>query len=178
MKRLIFILLLVVIIVSSCNKEELKDGQVCVEVAENPVWTSEDFKANYTVQFPGNYEGSGMVGFEGNFFSKSRIDGKVSLSYNYCSPLYCPDYGEVLQTPIPNSITANDKENNSVILSNKKEFCLNKNIRGILFFNTIHTSTAKYYMFQNSEFYEALSIYFDKSAYQEVEDIIKTISEK
>lgn len=162
-------------ILSSCGKDEVPEKSDCIGISENSNWTTEDFKENFTIQFPDNYEGSGMVGFEGNLFNKNRVDDKVKLTYSFCGPTFCKDFGNALDVSIPNSIIAKDEENIDVTLDSKKEFCLDGNVKGILYYNTEINSTGKYYIIQESEYLDGLTIYFDNTEYQEVENIVKTI---
>lgn len=178
MKRIIFSLLLLITILSSCDKDEVAGKSNCIEISANEDWTTENFKTNFTIQFPKNYEGTGMVGFEGNMFNKKRIDDKVELTYAYCGPTYCTDFGDTLNLPIPNTLMTKDKENNDVNLDSKKEFCLNDHIKGVLYYNTDVNSTAKYFIEQDSEYLEGLTVYFENTEFQEVESIIKTITKK
>jgi len=174
---MISLAILLTILTSSCDKEEVLEQSECIEIFKNSNWTTEEFKSNYEIQFSTNYEGTGMVGFEGNIFNKSRVDKKVELTYSFCSPIYCSDFGNVLDISIPDSIMVKDKENNDVTLDSKKEFCLNGNVNGILYYNTEINSTGKYYIKQDSEYLDGLTIYFDNTEYQEVENIVKTITE-
>lgn len=150
----------------------------CLKMSDNSNWTTEDFKLEYTIQFPSNYEGTGMVGFEGNFFSKNRIDDKVSFNYSFCGPLLCLDFGEALASTATTEIIVIDRNNNEVILASKKEFCSNGMVEGILYHNTDASSMGKYYMKQDSEYLEGLTVYFDYSEYSEVERIIQTITKQ
>jgi len=166
-------------IMTSCDKEEEITQFDCIEISQNPNWTTEDFKTNYTIQFPDSYQGYGMVGFEGKIFFKNRTDDKVELTYYYCpSGLFCNPFGDTLAVvPVPNSITTRGKDGNDIILNSKQEFCLNGSIIGILYYNTEMNSTAKYYMKQGDDYLEGLIIYFTDTEYQEVENIIKSIAE-
>lgn len=172
MKKLLLSLAILLTIFTSCD-EEID----CIEIFETSDWTTENFKSNYTIQFPDNYEGTGMVGFEGNFFFKNRSDDKVVIRYNYCGPLFCEDFGDSLITPNPSSVTAQDSFNNDVVLSLRKDFCLNNNIEGIFYYNEELVSTGVYYMKQGSEYMEGLTTYFANTESQEVENIIKSIVE-
>ena len=58
----------ILLIVCSCNDNEEQIDMDCVENKQMGYWITELFKSNYTIQFPSNYEGQGMVGFEGNIF--------------------------------------------------------------------------------------------------------------
>ena len=179
MKRTILSLIIILTILTSCEKKEEEKITIsdCITISQNPNWTTENFKTNYTIQFPNTYEGTGMTGFEGNIFNKNRVDDKVELKYAFCGALLCNDFGDALDVPIPNSVTAKDKDNNDIILNSKKEFCLNTNTIGILYYNIEMNSTGKYYIKQGSDYLEGLTIYFSNTEYQEVENIIKTITE-
>ena len=91
----ILYILFILLIVCSCNDNDEQIDKNCVENKQMDNWITESFKSNYSIQFPSNYEGQGMVGFEGNMFSKIRSDSLVELSYIYCSPLYCEDFSSL-----------------------------------------------------------------------------------
>lgn len=160
---------------AACDDEE--PSPTCTTLEQNANWTAEDFKTLYDIQFPANYEGLGMVGFEGNFFAKNRTDSLIYFSYNYCAPLYCEDFGDALADPVPTSITILGTGSGQ-LLSEVLEFCDGTNeIFAILYHDTTTTSSGRLYMRQGNNFLEALSISYDQSTQQEVEDIIKTINE-
>ncbi len=169
-------LLLLITLIGSCAKDEEISLNNSIEVSQNSNWNTEDFKTNYTIQFPDNYEGTGMVGFEGYVFNKSRIDKKVEFTYSFCNPLFCSDFGNPLNVPILNSLTIKDQDGNEIVLNSKKEFSLNGNLVGILYHNSAVNSIGKYYMNQGDKYLEGLTIYFSNTEYQEVENIIKTIA--
>lgn len=150
----------------------------CIEMSQNQNWATENFKTNYTIQFPGDYEGFGMVGFEGNTFRKNRDDEMIVLSYSYCGPLYCDDFGDTLGVPTPNSIMAKDENGGNVILNSKNEFCLNGSTIGILYYNTEINSTGIFFIKINNSYLEGLTIFFTNTEYPEVQEILKTISKK
>lgn len=177
MKRIIIGLGIILSTLTSCGEEEIIEQGDCIKISENSNWTTEVFKTNYKIQFPKNYEGTWITGFEGNVFNKNRVDNKIELTYSFCEPTYCYDFGKALDKSIPDSIIAKDKENKDVTLDSKKEFCSNGNVKGILYFNTEINSTGKYYIKQDSEYLDGLTIYFDNTEYQEVENIVKTIIE-
>lgn len=76
-----------------------------------------------------------MVGFEGMTFRKERIDKKVLFIYNYCTSLYCFGFGEALAEPAPDVIVVKDDSGNEVVLDLKKEFCLDGETEGVLYYN-------------------------------------------
>lgn len=174
LNRFIWILSLITLCFwTACDDEE--PPSTCTVMEQNASWTTEDFKTGYDIQFPSNYEGLGMVGFEGNFFAKNRTDDLTQFSYNYCGPLYCEDFGNALATPIPTSVTVIE---GGIILSEIIEFCdTDNNLFAILYHDNVQNRQGQLYMNQGGNFLEALSIIYDQSTQQEVEDIIKTISE-
>lgn len=180
MIRLTFILLLIVNLgfLGSCSDSDDEVINECIQIAQNTDWTTENFKTDFTIQFPDNYEGNGMVGFEGNTFSKTRDDSKIEFEYFFCTGTFCYDFGSALEEPIPSSIIAEDKNRNNITLDSRREFCLDGNVTGYFYFNDKENSTGKYYMKRDSVFLEALTIYFDYPEIQEIDNIIKSITEK
>lgn len=147
---------------------------------ENPkdtIWLVENFKSNYTIQFPESYEGIGMYGFEGNMFTKIRSDGKILFSYQYCHPLGCENFGDTLEIPAPNSVLALDAEENEIILDLVEQIIVGGDTVGILYYIDEEQSTAKYFMKEGDELLEGLSIFYAKSEANEVEEILLSISE-
>ena len=164
---------LVLIIFYSCNDNE--NDLDCIENQQIDNWITESFKLNYTIQFPTNYEGHGMVGFEGNLFSKFSQDSLIELSYMYCSPLFCEDFGDTLIVPVPNSIIAYDKQNIEVELTEQIEYCSENEISGIFYHNLGNNAVGKLYMKIDGLYLEAVSVFYDIGTQQEVENILKTI---
>lgn len=177
MKNLNIILVIILLSVLSCSKEETPNLENCIEKSKNANWITEDFKYNYTIQFPDNYAENGMLIFEGPFFLKQREDNRVKFEYNFCKYNFCYEFGDTLSTPIPSSIVATLRNGKSVSLTSKKKFCFNENLVGILYYDTEQNSTGKYFMKQGTYFLDGLTIFFDKDEYQDVENIIKTIIE-
>ena len=99
----------VMLLFISCTKGTDIVSNVCIPHAENPAWNTILFKNDHTIQFPNNYEGRGMVGFEGNTFIKQRSDNKIIFKYAYCGPLYCEEFGRELSLKLPDTIVVNDK---------------------------------------------------------------------
>ena len=179
MKKIILSFSIFLTVLISCDKSNDDISQKdCKSMSQNSNWTTENFKADYTIQFPNNYEGTGMVGFEGNMFYKNRVDNTISLNYNFCGTTFCNDFGEALSEPIPNSITVTDRNSNDITLDSKQEFCSNDKTVGILYYNKETNSVGKYYIKKDNKFLEGLTIHFTDTEYQEIEDIIKTIKKK
>jgi hypothetical protein len=185
MKKIILTFSIVTIFLIACEKKEklgpIQNGTIeaeCTEMSANTDWTTEKFKVRYSIQFPNNYEGPGVIaGFEGNTYFKKRLDDNIRIIYSYCGPTYCDDFGDSLALPFPNSITANDTENNQVNLASKQEFCLNGEVVGVFYYNTEVNATGKYFMKRDAAYLEGTTIFYSNSEFQEVENIIKTISE-
>ncbi len=136
MMKIIYISVLLFFVYSCEEKNNEIDNEItCIESVQNDQWETESFKTNYSIQFPSNYIGQGMIGFEGNIFDKKRNDSLVEFNYYYCSPLYCEDFGDTLADPIPNSLIALDKQNNEAELNEKVLFCDNSVNIGILYHN-------------------------------------------
>jgi hypothetical protein len=167
---------LLLFFIASCQKEELIQ---CIVSEKHSLWKSEAFKEDYKIQFPDNYVGWGMVGFEGNFFSKMRADSAVSMNYSFCGPLFCNDFGATLEDPFPESIIVVDGNQDPLVLAIQQEFCseLNETI-SIFYFNEKDISLGKLYMKHDNAFREALTVYFEKNKLSEVKEIIKTIVEE
>ncbi len=189
MKNLVFVFAALILILSSCEKNtaeiiipEVDDlivviDSICQEIGLNANWNTEDFKTGYDIQFPDNYEGTGMIGFEGNTFQKKRIDDAVQLSYFYCDGLWCSDYGATTVTDTTTSVIASTI-NSTIVLNLKTEFCDNGETVGYLFYNCAVNATGKYFMPFNQQFHEALEINFTEDTYVEVVEILKTIHEE
>jgi len=174
MKGFYIFIILLSLFISGCKKA---DDDSIGEIPKDSVWITESFKSNYTIQFPDSYEGIGMYGFEGNMFTKNRIDEKVLFSYQYCHSLGCENFGDTLESPIPNSIIAIDANENEVFLDLVKLIFEESDTVGILYYNDEEQSTGKYFMKEGDELLEGLSVYFTKSEFSEVEEIILSINE-
>lgn len=174
----ISLLILSLFFLAACTDSDDSLTNGCIEISQNPDWKTEDFKTSFTIQFPDNYEGVGMTGFEGNSFSKKRNDGKIELEYYYSNGAYSLDFGIALNGSIPDSIDSKDKSRSETILAIRKEFCSNNDIIGYFYFNEEVNSTGKYFMKRDSVYLEGLKVYFNSTELQEVENIIKTVVEK
>jgi hypothetical protein len=55
MKRIMISLaILLTILTSYCDKEEVLEQSECIEIFKNSNWTTEEFKSNYEIQFSTN----------------------------------------------------------------------------------------------------------------------------
>ena len=165
------------LIVCSCNNNDEKIEMDCAGNKQMDNWITESFKSNYSIQFPSNYIGHGMIGFEGYTFSKIRSDSLVDFRYFYCSSgFYCEDFGDSLSDPLPSSIFAyNWNYNEEVELTKQVLFCENEDVTALLYYNIEEMAVGKLYMNIDGFYWEAVSVFYDINAYQEVKNILKTI---
>ncbi|HMR87859.1 MAG TPA: hypothetical protein PKD51_06880, partial [Saprospiraceae bacterium] len=166
------------LLVASCTKEEKTSDTniICINMEANPNFPTEAFKDGYTIQFPSEYTGDGLLIDESATFEK-KSGTDLYFSYLYSSPVDGLIYfGQKLATPIPDklqilsqSLTGN--------LALKKEFCLNDEIEAILYYNleTNTTSFGKLFMKHNDWYYEGLNVTFRAELLDELEAVIKTI---
>ena len=68
MKNLLLLFFMAVLF-GSCRKL-VSDN--CIFLKQTEGWQTENFKSKYTIQFPADYTGTGMIGFEGNIFYKKK----------------------------------------------------------------------------------------------------------
>jgi hypothetical protein len=176
MQKKIFVMLFVIGLIS-CRKENIIEKN-CIEISQNATWKIENFKREYAIQIPDNYEGVGMVGFEGNVYSKKRTDNKVELSYSFCGPLFCNDFGENLSSPFPQSILAKDKTGKDIVLMKQKEFCTSEKVTGVFYSNNLENAFGKFYLSDNEVFKEALTVSYVKTEQLDVEEILRTIRKR
>lgn len=174
MRKISFPVVLVMLFVS-CRKQ--KTSADCINLTQNTSMTTVSFKSNYTIQFPADYEGSGMTGFEGNLFFKNKTNKTVAFSYIYCSPLHCEDFGRQLAQPTQDTIVTH-VNNNPVILDKKLSFCDNNSPIAVFYFNEITNANGVLFWNENGIYKEALSISYNNTTQQEVVDIIRTIRRK
>ncbi len=192
---LLFFTLLIYICSCSTDEEPIPDDEPLndepveeiesVEIETNPDWTTIDFKPNYTIQFPEFYSGNGMVGWEGTVFSMEREDESIRFSYNYCSSVYCEEFGSELYEDIPLQYTEYRHPDiwgfsppNSYF--HKTQFIENEKVKGHLYFTepTDHQPTNAngiYHMLHRGSFREAVSVTFPFGSESEVIEILKTI---
>lgn len=176
MNKNIYFLVLFILLIISCKKET--NDIKCIRLSQNSKWATLDFKNNYTIQFPDDYFGEGKIGFEGNIFRKEKKDSSVTMSYSYCSPLFCQDFGDTLLKPFSNSIDI--RVNNSLITLNQAiTFCDSNSLQSaILYYNDKDNSYARLYLNDNEIYQQALEVAFNHLRLQEVLDVLKTIKKK
>lgn len=173
--RLLIIAAFMFVIPLSCEKEKSTD---CYQAEPVAGWMTENFKSNYTIQTPPNYEGFGMIGFEGNTFFKNAPDSSVRMVYFYCSPVFCEDFGDTLAEPLPSSISTLGFDPGIYFLDEQIEICKNDSIIAVLYHDNESLSHAKLYMDFESQWREALYLEYEDSRYEQVLGIIGSINEK
>ena len=170
-----YLLVVLGFIFFGCDSIEYNDS-TCYDLKENAAWKTMQFKNGHTIQMPDNYEGKGKISFEGNTFFKERKDKKVSVSYFYCGPLWCNDFGQDIGSNLPNDIRAKDQNGKELLLGKKFYFCQNDIEEGVFYYDGTEISTGRYFMKRGKSFFEALTIVFHLDSIDEVKEIIKTIS--
>lgn len=179
MKAKFISLILLSLAFAACKKDKIEPiKENIIEMVANPNFSKENFKTDFTIQFPANYDGVGMVGFEGNMFSKARVDDKIALDYSFCSPLYCNDFGSDLVNSNSTQISITDKNGQQILLTNRLNFGRNNSIEWIYFYNQSAQTIGKLYGKQGNVYQEALSINYENTLQNEVVDILKTIDKK
>lgn len=172
---------IICLMISGCKKEQHLPvtGPSCGEPFSQESWITETLKSDYTIQFPDNYMGPGMTGFEGPMFLKTRDDNNVQFSYAFCNGLYCKEFGDTLEEPTPNTIFSTDRSGQSVQLTVRRVYCRGEDSESILFYNNNAVErTGKYYMKIDGKLVEALNIYYADASQGEITSILRTITKK
>lgn len=176
MNKHFYLLIFFFTLIVSCKKEGASTYNIVL--SQNADWVITDFKNDYTIQLPTDYFGAGKDGFEGNIFYKEKDDSSIVFSYNYCSSLFCSDFGDTLMQPFLNSIDI--KINDSLVTLNKQVSFVDSNLSqtAILYYNDENKSHARLYWKDNGMFKQALEVTFNYSGLEEIIDIVKTIKRK
>jgi len=175
---MIRLFLLFIILLAACEKNDHTENVECFNMASNDDWITINFKTNYTIQVPHEYEGPGMAGFEGNTFVTFSGDGKVYLAYGYCSSLFCYDFGDTIKSPFPKWITIKNSEGDHLVLNRSEKFCNDSNIMGIFYYSNDAISEGRLYWNDNDIFKQSLTVKFDLIELDTIISIIKTIKRK
>lgn len=169
---------IVCLTIGACKKEQqLPVTRLsCEEISFQKEWPTEPLKTDYTIQFPDNYTGPGLTGFEGPIFIKTNKYQDIQFSYAFCNGLYCTEFGDVLAEPAPSTIQATDKNGQLVDLTVRVTFCRGEASESILYYkNNVIDRTGKYFMKINGKLVEALDIYYPDNTQEEIMTILKTI---
>ena len=177
MKKVI-VLALAVILTQTCNKDNSDKNVRSISLQSVPSWTTIDFKSDYTIQVPPDFEGQGMVGFEGNTFGMHSSDSLIILEYIYCTGLFCYDFGDSLQSPAPGSLSVKDRSGNILVLDKVDNFVQDSETKGILYYSGDNATNGRLYWKNNGVFQQALQITFHASELSTVEKIIGSIKRK
>lgn len=164
MKRYLLIILLAPLFFA-CKKEDARIED----------WQQEQFKSEYTIQFPDNYSGGYIQGFEGGSFEKTRDDNHAVFSYYFSNGLQSFDFGDTLVSAGMDSISVTDGDV-VILLPNRTDIIQQGDTTGILFYNEAWSiSRAELYWFDGGVFKDALSIHYDSDLKEEVIQIVNTI---
>lgn len=161
----------------SCSKNsEVEDREY--EIGQNPLWAKEPFKRDYTIQFPDTYKG-GMVGWEGNIFSKLKQIDSTRVWYSYLTSLYANDFRDTLFNTEQSSITAVFYNGNLVLVLPKKiKFTQNGQLTGLLYHNSDAQSYGRIFWKDNGFFKESADIKFKPQNLSEVIEVVRTIQRR
>ncbi len=168
------------IVIIACNKSD--DNTDCVTLEENSNWQSEMLiPQTHDIQFPDDYEGLGLTGFEGPIFFKHKPDSSVFFQYSFCGPLFCEPFGvcfdqdfdETEEVPLDWLSSYFDP------LDIRQDFCDNGDkLRGMFFHNDRDEASGRYYMLVDTMWKESLQVNFEIAKLEEVKNILATISER
>jgi hypothetical protein len=178
MKKIISFFLFILLL-TNCSKDDDTANVNINKLTTFPGWTTINFKTNYTIQVPEGFEGVGMTGFEGNMFFKSSKDNKIVLSYSYCGPLFCNDFGDTLSNQIPKSVQVMGDFDMLITLSKIEYFCQNSETVGILYYsNNGDITKGRLYWKDNGTLKQALELQFYISEIQTVRGVAESIKRK
>lgn len=141
-------------------------------------WTKINFKTDYTIQVPDGFEGIGMIGFEGNTFSKHSADNKINLDYAYCDGLSCSDFGETLTSPVPDRVQILIYPNSSITTKKITYFIQNSDTVGLFYYSNLDNAMGRLFWKDNNTFRAALNVNFSLTEIATVDKIIGTIKGK
>jgi hypothetical protein len=176
--RLTF-LTIALLVVASCKEESKLPDDCIMPVAFND-WRLESFKNAYNIQFPEYFIGMGMQGFEGNMFERYNPDSSIMISYAYCNELYCADFGDTLPVDLPDQLYVINSpiRSSEIELVNKKYFCSDDQMKGILYYSNDAVSLGKFYMLGYGGYLEAATLLFSSNKLDTVCLILSTINER
>jgi hypothetical protein len=173
MKKLILIVS-VLIFLFACEK----NSDTGINLTTVDGWSTIAFKANYTIQVPDGFEGTGMSGFEGNTFSKYSADYTINLYYGYCSDLFCSDFGDSLGNSVPKSVQVRISSGALITLDKREFFYQNSETVGILYYSGNDISRGRLFWKDSGTLKAALEIDFNLSEIETVNKIIGSIKIK
>jgi hypothetical protein len=176
MKKFIMLSAIFCLLLSCKKSPEKSETPGCYTLTQIDGWPKINFKSNYTIQVPNEFEGLGMMGFEGNTFSKHSPDYKIYLDYGYCgNGLFCFDFGDPLAHPAPDYIQILTKLRLSVTTNKIKYFCQNSDTVGLLYYIDNDNANGRLFWKDNNIFKAALNVDFSLTEITTVNKIIGSI---
>ena len=174
--------LLPIVMLTGCSKEAVlpDPASVTVNVKSQSGWKTESLNGDYSIQFPDDYEGNGMVGFEGPTFSKSRTDKHVTFSYFFCGPTVCSPYGESIPIPYPSILYPTTVLFATMTLDKSVAFKRNGQLQAVFYFiRNAKTQGVLYLADPNAGILkESVNVSYTYDLHSEVLGILQTIQPK
>lgn len=156
-----------------CKKDPDFPNTDCIEMEQNPNFTTEDLNEEYTMQFPNDYQGEGLIVDEYAEFLKYSDD--VVIKYSFLCPTDCIKfYGGLLDHPIPNFVVGSTIDG-ITILNQKVEFCKNEMIEALFYHNSADLSFGILYLNVEDQYFESATIQFKKEKLGDVIAILSTL---
>jgi len=183
MQKTVFSLcLLVLCVLISCNNNN-NVQPLCTTLESNSVWTAENFKTGYTIQFPPTYVGDGSAEDSSYYFDKYNANSDVRFFWRHCGVAFCDEYGLVPLTTFRDTITVPSSEifntGGYVVRNDLTEYkllCDSNGIGAVFYYNTLPDADGALFLkLDDDQHYAAVLMNYKSTAQQEVEDILKTI---
>lgn len=160
----------------SCQKEAT-DSLSCIQLEKNNSYLTEAFKSDYSIQFPQDYEGAGLLAFESVMFNKRSSTG-VEYYYQYLCATDCHIYfGDTLTMPLPSQISFSDYSSiqHEAQLDTRLEFCRDGNLEQVWYYDASNFGKSLVFFKESDYYLEGLIIDFQKENKDEVIEVLKTI---
>jgi len=166
-------LILLLLILSSCCKEENKVHSDCIQMEQNPDFVSEELNQDYTIQFPSDYKGEGLMIDESADFLK--YSDNVMVKYSFLCPTDCIKfYGGSLDHPIPNFVIVSTIDG-TLIFNQRVELCKNDIIEAVFYHNSDNLTFGTLYLRIEDKYLESANIQYKKEKAEEVISILMTL---
>lgn len=171
--KIVAITLLALSFAACCDKEPEISNTDCIEIQQNSNYITEDLNQDFTIQFPTDYTGDGlMVQKIANFL---KFSDKVIVKYSFFCPTDCIKfYGGSLDHPIPNSVIGSTIDGTTAF-DQKIEFCKNDIIEAIFYHNSDNLSFGTLYLKIEDQYLMSCNIQFEKEKLEEVISILTTL---
>ena len=167
------LLIISILILSSCCKDDENVLSDCIQMEQNPDFVTEELNQEYTIQFPSDYKGEGLMIDESAHFLK--YSDNVMIKYSFLCPTDCIKfYGVILNQPIPKSVIGSTIDG-TTIFDQRVEFCKNDIIEAIFYYNSDDLSTCTLYLKIEDQYLESANIQFKKEKASEVISILMTL---